>query len=125
VHIRLLVSVLLVCVGCSSKPVPPVIERIDQPPSVALSADGVYPLALAITFHDDDDVVTVVRFTVPVGGKSYDTPVSELQQQFRGVIQATLRFPGTQPKGALSFQVTLIDASGLASIPSSQQVTIE
>ena len=83
--------------GCSVKPTPPVIDRVDLPASVTLGADNTYTVAITVGYHDDDDSPAVLRLAIPSLTQSFDEPLANAP--FAGQLQATVHFPGNTSKG--------------------------
>src|SRR5205823_13965086 len=96
---------------------------VQYAPDVTVGADNTFLVTLTISYHDDDDQVTVLRLGIPTLAQSFDQPI--MNAPLAGQLQATLHFPASTPKGAQEIDVTLIDASGLASVVAKQMVTLQ
>jgi hypothetical protein len=114
--------VLFLLVGCGSGSVP-VIDDLNMPATAQLGADGYYDLDGTIRFHDDDDVVRVLRIAVPLTHSSFDFTVPQPLE--RGTVPLQLRFDPRTPKGPIEYDVSLVDGAGRSSAIRTQTVTLQ
>lgn len=120
---------LAVTTGCSSSSdgvsnAPPVIDSVDAPAEVTLQ-NNQFQVEMEIRFHDSDkEAVSKLRYRIPAGqidktitadGATAETPGAKL----------TLVFPGNTPKGTYDYTLTVFDARGAESAPTTKQITLK
>jgi hypothetical protein len=113
----------LVC-SCGGTPsaqkAPPIIDALVMPASASAGADGSYVLMGTVSFHDDDEIVTQLRFQVD--GLDLETPAFDAA---RGTgVPVTVKLTAT--KGVtVSYEVSVVAASGAESAGKGGTVSLE
>jgi hypothetical protein len=128
---------LLWLIGCSGapqtpgekaldtvRPVPhdaPVITFVLSPSSASASQDGQYTLGFAVSYTDDTEPVTTLRFEGNGVSSSAVLPTPEAD----GPTPVALTLPPGMTKGAMSFALRVVSQSGVASAPYADIVMLE
>src|SRR5438067_13592123 len=94
--------------GCSGSSSGPVIDDLQMPVSAAQASDGLFHVRGLISFHDPLGVVNKIRITIPAVQGTYEFSASGGLS--RGTLPLEVDFSGLTPKGAIEYDVSLVDA---------------
>ena len=111
----------LLLAACEAAGTGPVIDDLQMPASAAVGADGFYTLEGVISFHDDVGLVDKIRIYIPLVAQTYEFSASA--GLARGSAPLEVKFSGATPRGAIAYDVSLVDAAGAVSEP--RQLSIE
>jgi hypothetical protein len=114
---------ILVC-SCGGTPsaqkAPPIIDGLVMPASASVGADGSYVLVGTISFHDDDEIVTQLRFQVD--GLDLKTPAFDAA---RGSgVPVTVKLTATRGV-TVPYAVSIVASSGAESTARAGTVALE
>ena len=105
---RLMLALALA--ACSSGG--PVIDDLQMPATAGQGSDGLYHVRGLITFHDPLGVVNKIRITIPAVQGTYE--FSADGGLSRGTLPIEVDFSSLTPKGPIEYDVSLVDAGGVA-----------
>jgi hypothetical protein len=116
-----LLPVLLLLVGCGGAG--PVIDDLQMPDTARVAADGYYSVEGLLSFHDDSGVVNKIRIFVPLVSQTYEFDATG--GLVRGTLPLVVKFASASPRGAMAYDVSLVDAAGNASPARSASVKLQ
>jgi hypothetical protein len=113
----------LVC-SCGGTPsaqkAPPIIDALVMPAFAPAGADGSYVLMGTLSFHDDDEIVTQLRFQVD--GLDLETPAFDAA---RGTgVPVTVKLTATRGV-TVPYEVSILASSGAESAARAGTVSLE
>jgi hypothetical protein len=118
---RWLLLLLCACSDAPAKAAPPIIDKLEMPPAATLDAMGKATLVGMLQFHDDDDVVTTMVFRIVSTNQRTTGAISPASV---GLVSVTTVLAGTKGTN-VDYEVTLIDRSGLTSMPAKRSVLLQ
>jgi len=110
--------------GCAPKPIPPAIVAVDAPATDTADLDGSYPFYVIVLYSDPDDAPATIRWKAPSLGIGGDISCGGCRVGSRAV-GVPLKFPANTPKGALEYDLWLIDQAGLESAAAKEMVLLQ
>jgi hypothetical protein len=113
---------VLLLAACSSGG--PVIDDLQMPATAGQGADGLYHVRGLITFHDPLGVVNKIRISIPAVQGTYEFTAGDGGLS-RGTLPIEVDFSSLTPKGAIDYDVSLVDAGGMAGDARKLSVTLD
>jgi len=114
-----LLPLMILLAGCGGGPV---IDDLQMPQAATIGADGYYSVEGLLSFHDDEALVNKIRIYVALANQTYEFDAAGLQ---RGTLPLVVKFSSLSPKGPMSYDVSLVNASGTASTPRAASVFLQ
>jgi hypothetical protein len=116
-----LASGALGCSSSSSANKPPVIDDLQGPATASIGATGNYELALTVSCHDEDGMISQASIEIP--GFASSVIKTPAQSTFTGV-KLALQVDGKAAKGLLTYTLVVVDDQG-AKASKSATVTLQ
>jgi hypothetical protein len=109
--------------GCSSVATAPVIDDLQMPSTATVGSDGYFDVNGTISFHDDSGVVNKIRIYIPAVLQTYEFAAEAGAS--RATVALQVKFAAATPKGAIEYDVSLLDATGVPSEARKQTVILQ
>jgi hypothetical protein len=114
--------VIVVAAGCAGAG-GPVIDDLQMPVTASQADDGLFHVKGLVSFHDSLGVVNKIRIAIPAVSMTYEFSASGGLQ--RGTLPLEVDFSSLTPKGPIDYDVSLVDAGGIAGDAHRLTVTLE